>query len=465
MIHWQKDVGSRIMKRPNKTLFEHSREHLNPNRKPLPARIRPQTVDDIVGQDHLMGKERFLRQAIETDHVPSMILWGPPGSGKTSMAQIIANTTKAVFASLSAVESGVADLRRVVADARGILNIDSHATILFVDEVHHFNKTQQDVLLPHVENGTIIFIGATTENPSFEVNAPLLSRCRIFRLNPLNDDAVREIINRALLDPGNGLEPSTITIAPRAMDLLVTISSGDARVALNAVELAVRLDFGIGRDSLTVTEKSIRDVLQTRRPLYDKGGAYHYDSISAYIKSMRASDPDGAIYWLARMLEGGEDPGFIARRNIIFAAEDIGLASPNALQIAVSAQNALHIVGMPEASIPLAEVAVFLATCPKSNTSYVALNRALKEVREGHEYSVPLHLRNAPNDIMKDHGHGLGYLYPHDFPGAFAGQRTLPDEIKEKRFYDPGDQGYEDEVRKRTQKWWGAGQSYDPEVT
>lgn len=445
------------MRRPEKTLFEHSRGIHNPTREPLAARVRPQTLDQVIGQKHLLGTNRILREAIEGDRLPSMILWGPPGSGKTTLARIIANRTKAEFIALSAVESGVADLRRVIASARNSHDLDAHSTILFVDEVHHFNKTQQDVVLPHVEDGTVTLIGATTENPSFEVNAPLLSRCRVFHLAPLSEDEMKDIVNMALLDPRNGFGLQQIGISSPAMDLLASISAGDARIALNAIEMAVQIGSRDHVDNLNLTEEVMREALQTRRPSYDRAGDYHYSIISAYIKSMRASDPDAAIYWLARMLEGGEDPGFIARRNIIFAAEDIGIASPEALQVAVAAQNAFRVVGMPEASIPLAEAAIFLATCPKSNTAYVALNRAIDEVRTGNEYPVPLRLQNSPNQTMKDEGRGSGYLYPHDFPGAFAGQRNLPDEISEKRYYSPGDQGYEAEVRARVRNWWGTG--------
>ena len=440
--------------RGEQTLFEHLGRQREQEGAPLAARMRPRTLEEFVGQEHLLASGRILEKAIRSDQVPSMVLWGPPGVGKTTLAFLIAHMTKSHFSPVSAVTSGVADLRQIVAEARERWGTDDERTILFVDEVHRFNKAQQDVILPHVENGTVTFIGATTENPSFEVIAPLLSRCRVFTLKPLTDEQVADIVHRALTDTERGIGSQHLELEPEAMELLLTVASGDARVALNAVELASSVTSADKEGRRLVARASMEEVLQRRAPLYDKKGDSHYDTISAYIKSVRASDADAAVYWLARMLEAGEDPLFIARRMVILAAEDVGMAEPQALAVTVAAQQAVHFIGLPEGAIPLAEATVYLATAPKSNAAYTALNRALEEVRTGHQYPVPLHLRNAVTGLMREQGYGKGYRYAHDYPGHFAGQQNLPKEIGAKRFYEPSDQGYEREVAKRVERWW-----------
>ena len=436
-------------------LFEHAHREREGANQPLAARMRPRTLEGLVGQEHLLGPGHILERAITADQVPSMVLWGPPGTGKTTLAFLIASMTKAHFSAVSAVTSGVADLRRIVAEARQRWVTEEERTILFVDEVHRFNKSQQDVILPHVEDGTVVFIGATTENPSFEVIAPLLSRCRVFTLSPLTDEQLTLIVQRVLSDTERGLGAESVEVAPEAMELLLAVASGDARVAINAVELAASVTPPEQRHGRReVTRAVMEEVLQRHLPAYDKAGDSHYDTISAYIKSMRASDPDAAVYWLVRMLEAGEDPLFVVRRMVILAAEDVGLADPHALQVAVAAQQAVHFIGMPEGAIPMAEATVYLATAPKSNTAYAALNRARQEVRTGHQYPVPLHLRNAVTGLMREQGYGQGYQYAHDYPGHFAGQQNLPPELKGTRFYEPSDQGYEAEVAKRIEAWW-----------
>jgi len=435
------------------TLFEHVRKQHEDENAPLAARMRPRTLDEYVGQEHLLGPGRILESAIRADQVPSMVLWGQPGVGKTTIARLIAGLTKSHFIALSAVSSGVADLRKAVEEAREMRGSSGIGTILFIDEVHRFNKAQQDAILPHVESGAVVFIGATTENPSFEVIAPLLSRARVLRLEPLTDEQLTLVVQRALVDTERGLGHSNVTLEPEALEFLLGVASGDARVALNAVELATQLAERQADGGKLVTEAAMEEALQRRSPMYDKAGDSHYDTISAFIKSIRASDADAAVYWLARMLEAGEDAMFICRRLVISAAEDVGMAHPQALSVAVAAQQAVHFVGLPEGAIVLAEATVYLATAPKSNASYMALNRAREEVSSGRQYPVPLHLRNAVTGLMKDMGYGKGYKYAHDYDGNFAGQGNLPEEIAGKRFYEPGDQGYELTVRERLEKW------------
>ena len=439
------------------TLFEHRRKSRQAQEAPLAARMRPRSFDEFVGQEHLIASDRVLRRSIETDQVPSMVLWGPPGSGKTTLAFLIASMTHSHFSPLSAVAAGVADLRRVVEEARerwGMHPDSSGRTILFVDEIHRFNKAQQDAILPYVEDGTVTLIGATTENPSFEVIAPLLSRCRVFTLEPLTNDQVRLIVECALKDQERGLGQQQVEVAPEAIEMLVTVANGDARVAMNALELAVAAtqpgDDGVHRISLPTVE----DALQQRALLYDKQGDHHYDTISAFIKSVRGSDPDAALYWLGRMLEAGEDPLFIARRLVILAAEDIGMADPMGLPIAVACQQAVHFIGLPEGRIPLAEATVYLATAPKSNTAYAALNRALEDVRQSRNEPVPLHLRNAVTGLMREMQYGKGYNYSHEYEGHFAEQDFLPKSLQGKRYYEPSNQGYERQVAERLKQWW-----------
>ena len=437
------------------SLFEHGREQRSRETAPLAERMRPATFDEFVGQEHILAEDRVLRRAIEIDRVPSILFWGPPGSGKTTLARLIATVTQSYFEPVSAVSAGVADLRKAVAGARERQALYRQSTILFVDEIHRFNKAQQDVILPHVEDGTVTFIGATTENPSFEVNAPLLSRCRVFTLSALDDNAITAIIDRALTDERRGLAALTPQLEPDALAHLVNIANGDARVALNALEMAVVAAESDREGRHHVTVDGIADALQRRTPQYDKAGDSHYDTISAFIKSVRGSSPDGALYWLARMLEAGEDPMFIARRLVILAAEDIGLANPGALPVAVAAQQAVHFVGLPEGRIPLAEATVYLATSPKSNAAYMALERALDDVRGRPHEPVPMHLRNAVTGLMRGMGYGVGYKYSHDYDGHFEAQEFLPPELSDRKYYEPSDQGSEAAIAERLRRWWG----------
>ncbi len=402
---------------------------------PLAARMRPRTFDEYVGQEHLIGFGRALRRAIEADKLPSIIFWGPPGTGKTTLAALIARTTRASFTALSAVTAGVAELRKVVAEARARRSRGVR-TVLFVDEIHRFNKAQQDVILPHVEDGTLTLIGATTENPSFEVNAALLSRCRVYVLRALCDDDLRRIVRDALADHERGLGARDIALEPMALERVVTLAGGDARVALNALELSVAAAPTDGEGRVVVTHAIVDEAVQQRSPRYDKGGEAHYDIISAFIKSLRGSDPDAALYWLARMLEAGEDPLFIVRRMVILAAEDIGLADPQALGVAVAAQQAVHFVGLPEGYLPMAEAALYLARAAKSNAVITGYQRAKAAVERTGDLPVPLHLRNSPTSLMKGLGYGEGYKYPHDYEGNRVEQQYLPDALVGEVFYE-----------------------------
>ena len=423
---------------------------------PLAARMRPQNFNEYVGQQHIIGEGKVLRKAIESDQLPSIILWGPPGSGKTTLARVIANVSRSYFVPLSAVTAGVADLRRVIDEAARRRKAGGQRTILFIDEIHRFNKGQQDAILPFVENGDVTFIGATTENPSFEVISALLSRSRVFTLTALTDDDIQTIVERALQDKVVGLASLNVSLADDAMKLLVTLSNGDARVALNALEMAAQTvkpgTGGLRRVGLGDIEES----MQKRALMYDKSGDQHYDIISALHKTLRGSDPDAALYWLGRMLEAGEDPLYIARRLIRFASEDVGMADPQALVITVAAQQAVHFVGMPECNVMLAQAVVYLATAPKSNSLYTAYGRVRKDVETTRNDPVPMHLRNAPTRLMKDLGYGKGYKYAHDFEGHFVEQQNLPDSIKGKRYYFPTEQGFEKTVLARLRAWWGA---------
>jgi putative ATPase len=436
-------------------LFDLPEEKDLPQSMPLAARMRPQTFAEFVGQEHLVAAGRVFRKCIEADQLPSMVFWGPPGSGKTTLAYVIANVTKAHFSSLSAVSAGVADLRRVIGEAKKRLKSSGQRTILFVDEIHRFNKAQQDAVLPFVENGTVTFIGATTENPSFEVISPLLSRCRVFRLNLLSDDEVRLIVERAIKDKERGLGKSQITVSEEALRHLVTMSNGDARVALNALEMATFATLPDSDGLRSIDLSAIEEALQHRALLYDKSGDQHYDLISALHKSLRGSDPDAALYWLGRMLEAGEDPLYIARRLMRFASEDVGVADPQALVIAVAAQQAVHFVGLPEGNLALAEAVVYLAAAPKSNSLYQAYSRVQQDIQHGRNEPVPLHLRNPVTDLMRRMGHGQGYKYAHDYPGHFVEQQNLPSSLQGKRYYVPTEQGYEKEIADRLKKWWG----------
>lgn len=443
------------MERPLFDLSEEKRQPLPA--MPLAARMRPRSFAEFVGQAHLVGEGKVFRRCIEADQLPSMIFWGPPGSGKTTLASIVASVTRAHFSPLSAVSAGVADLRRVIAQARERLRTTGQRTILFIDEIHRFNKAQQDAVLPFVENGTVTLIGATTENPSFEVISPLLSRCRVFRLKPLSNDEVRLVVERALRDEERGLGKLKVEVTEEGLNHLVVMSDGDARVALNALEMATFATPPDGEGFRRISLKAIEEALQHRALLYDKSGDQHYDLISALHKSLRGSDPDAALYWLGRMLEAGEDPLYIARRLVRVASEDVGMADPQALVIAVAAQQAVQFVGMPEGNLALAEAAVYLATAPKSNSLYEAYSRVQEDIQQGRNEPVPLHLRNPVTGLMRRSGYGQGYKYAHDYPGHFVKQEYLPPALQGKRYYHPGDQGYEKEIAARLRKWWGEG--------
>ena len=435
------------------TLFDDRRKAILNRQAPLATRMRPRNLDEFVGQQKLVGPGRVVRRMIERDRLHSMILWGPPGSGKTTLAQVISGVTKSYFAEMSAVTSGVRDIRSEAADAQHRVGSTGTRTILFVDEIHRFSKSQQDALLPHVEAGTFILIGATTENPSFEVNAPLLSRTRVYTIEPLEDADMNRIIDAALGDLERGLAAANPTLDDAARSFLLRASNGDARSALNAVEVAV--DSAAEEDGQrNITVELVEQAIE-KRSRYDRLGDMHYDTISAFIKSIRASDPDAAVYYLARMIDAGEDPLFIARRLVISAAEDIGLANPNGLAVAVAAQQAVSFVGMPEGRIPLAEATIFLASAPKSNSAYLAIDKALGHVRANRDEPVPMHLRNAPTGLMKRIGYGEGYEYPHDAPGNFVRAENLPDLVRGNRFYEPGELGAERQIAERLRDWWG----------
>lgn len=421
---------------------------------PLAARMRPATFDEFVGQEHLVGKERVLRKAIEADTLPSIILWGPPGSGKTTLAYIIAGVTDSHFSPVSAVSAGVSDLRRIIEEARERRKLHQKRTILFIDEIHRFNKAQQDVILPFVEDGTATLIGATTENPSFEVISPLLSRCRVFILNPLTEEEIQVIIGRAIKDKGRGLGSLNVELADEALNHLIAMSGNDARIALNALEMAALTTPSGAGGKRHIPLSTIEEAVQHRALLYDKAGEQHYDLISALHKSMRGSDPDASLYWLGRMLEAGEDPLYIVRRIVRFASEDVGLADPQALVVAMAAQQAVHFIGLPEGNLALAEAAVYMATAPKSNSLYRAYSRVQEEVKRGSNEPVPLHLRNPVTSLMKGVGYGKGYKYAHDYPGHFVEQQNLPGSLQGKRFYIPNDQGYEKQIIARLKAWW-----------
>ena len=435
-------------------MFEHQFEREKLKEAPLAARMRPTSFSDFVGQEHLIGEGRVLRKAIESGRLPSIILWGPPGSGKTTLAYIIASTTSSHFSPVSAVSAGVADLRRIVAEAKKRREESQQKTILFIDEIHRFNKAQQDAILPYVEDGTITLIGATTENPSFEVISPLLSRSQVLTLKPLTDDEIGTIISRAQKDRPLGLSALKVELADDALAHLITMSNNDARIALNTLEVAALTTAPAADGKRHISLATIEDTMQHRALAYDKGGEQHFDTISALHKTMRGSDPDAALYWLARMLEAGEDPLYIVRRLVRFASEDVGMADPQALVVAMAAQQAVHFIGMPEGDLALAEAVVYLATAPKSNSLYQAYSRAQAEVQQGSSQSVPLHLRNAVTPLMKGMGYGQGYKDAHEYPGHFVRQNNLPDSLKGKRYYIPSDQGYEQQVSARLREWW-----------
>ena len=415
------------------------------NPTPLAERMRPTRLEDLIGQEHLSSPNSFLFKAIKSGNVPSLILWGPPGVGKTTIANIIANEIKAPFYTLSAISSGVKDIREVIEKARF-----QQGVVLFIDEIHRFNKSQQDALLGAVEKGTIRLIGATTENPSFEVNSALLSRCQVFTLNPLGKAEMEAMMHQAL---EKDVDLKKLEVELKETDALLRISGGDGRKLLNLLEIVID---GINESPCVITDEKVMKIAQQKVALYDKSGEQHYDIISAFIKSIRGSDPNAAVYWLARMIEGGEDVKFIARRLVILASEDIGNANPNALLLATNCFEAVKIIGYPEARIILSQCVTYLASSPKSNASYLAINQAQAIVAQTGNLSVPLHLRNAPTKLMKDLNYGKAYKYSHDFPGNFVEQEFLPDEIKNTKLYDPGENARENELRKYLSgKWKG----------
>lgn len=427
--------------------------------QPLADRLRPKILDEFCGQEHLVGKNAVLRRVIESGNIPSFILWGPPGVGKTTLASIIANTLKRPFFHLSAVHSGVKDVRETIEKAKKQQFFNQPNPVLFIDEIHRFNKSQQDSLLSSVEQGIITLIGATTENPSFEVISPLLSRCQVYVMNPLSEKELTTLLNKALK---KDIYLAKFDIDIRENEALLRISGGDARKLFNALELVVSSEADeTGSEKLVIDNEKVLKHVQKNLAIYDKNGEQHYDIISAFIKSMRGSDPNAAVYWLARMVEGGEDPKFIARRMLILAAEDIGLANPNALLLAQACFEAINVTGWPESRIILSETAVYLASSPKSNASYMAIENALAMVREKGDLSVPLHIRNAPTKLMKDLGYHKDYKYAHGYEGNFIQDNFLPEEIKGTKFYEPCSNPKEEEIRKRLKGLWRDIYDYD----
>ena len=434
----------------NKSLFTSSND-LDEN-APLAERMRPQELSEILGQGHILDKGKFLAEAIHSDQIPSMILWGPPGVGKTTLAQVIARKTKSHFASLSAVLSGVKDVKGVIEEAKYQRNAFSRRTILFVDEIHRFNKAQQDAFLPHVENGALILIGATTENPSFEVISPLLSRTRVLVLHPLTDNHIQQILHSALKEKERGLGEWKINVEDEIIAQIALFANGDARVALNSLEIAARLAKQRNPEDPAITLELLEAAMQRRNLLYDKAGEEHFNLISALHKSMRNSDVDASLYWLVRMLEAGEDPLYVARRMVRFASEDVGMADPQALGYALDAMQSYHFLGPPEGKLALAQAAVYLAQAPKSNSLYTAYQKIEKDVELSRNEPVPLHLRNAPTKLMKNLGYGQGYRYSHNETDHLAEMECLPDNLKNRKYYIPSEEGFEKNVKQRLQQ-------------
>ena len=433
-------------------LFDYMRENTMKNESPLASRLRPSTLDEVVGQQHIIGKDKLLYRAIKADKISSIIFYGPPGTGKTTLAKVIANTTSAEFKQINATVAGKKDMEDVITAAKNNMGMYGKKTILFVDEIHRFNKGQQDYLLPYVEDGTIILIGATTENPYFEVNGALISRSVIFELKPLSKEDIKTLINRAVYDKDKGMGAFNAHIDDDALEFLADISNGDARNALNAVELGILTTKASADGIIHITLEIAQECIQKRVIKYDKTGDNHYDTVSAFIKSMRWSDPDAAVYYLARMLYAGEDVKFIARRMMICASEDVGNADPQALQVAVSAAQAVERIGMPEARIILAQAVIYIATAPKSNAAIMAIDKAMETVKDQTTAPVPSHLQDAHYKSAGKLGHGIGYKYSHDYPNHYVRQQYLPDTLVGTQFYEPTDMGYEKNIKEHMRR-------------
>ncbi|MBQ7425053.1 MAG: replication-associated recombination protein A [Lachnospiraceae bacterium] len=433
-------------------LFEYMRENNRDKESPLAARMRPRTLDEVVGQQHIIARDKLLYRAIQADKLSSIILYGPPGTGKTTLAKVIAGTTKAEFMQINATVAGKKDMEEVVAKALDNLGMYGKKTILFIDEIHRFNKGQQDYLLPFVEDGTVILIGATTENPYFEVNGALISRSIIFELKPLSTDDIKMLLNRAVTDTERGMGAYRAVLEPDAEEFLADIADGDARHALNAIELGIMTTERSGDGLIHITRQVAEECIQKKVARYDKDGDNHYDTISAFIKSMRGSDPDAAVYYLARMLNAGEDPKFIVRRMMVCASEDVGNADPQALQVAVAASLAVERLGMPEARITLAQAVTYIATAPTSNAAYLAVEEASEVVRETGNLPIPPHLQDAHYKSAAKLGHGIGYKYAHDYPDHYVTQQYLPYELSGREFYSPTGNGYEVKIREHMKK-------------
>lgn len=438
------------------------RENNMEKESPLAARMRPRTLDEVVGQQHIIAKDKLLYRAISADKLSSIILYGPPGTGKTTLAKVIANTTKAEFTQINATIAGKKDMEEVVKKAKDNLGMYGKKTILFIDEIHRFNKGQQDYLLPFVEDGTVILIGATTENPYFEVNGALISRSVIFELKPLTSDDIKTLLNRAVTDTERGMGSYKAVLEQDAADFLADLADGDARHALNAIELGIMTTERSEDGLIHITKEVAEECIQKKVARYDKDGDNHYDTISAFIKSMRGSDPDAAVYYLARMLNAGEDPKFIVRRMMVCASEDVGNADPQALQVAVAASLAVERLGMPEARITLAQAASYIATAPKSNASIMAIDDALSTVRDTGNLPIPPHLQDAHYKSAAKLGHGIGYKYAHDYPNHYVEQQYLPYELNGKEFYSPTGNGYENKIKEHMKKLKGQGKKTDP---
>lgn len=432
-------------------LFDYMREKTSQKESPLASRLRPTTLEEVVGQQHIIGKDKLLYRAIKADKLGSLIFYGPPGTGKTTLAKVIANTTSAEFQQINATVAGKKDMEEVVQKAKNNKGMYGKKTILFVDEIHRFNKGQQDYLLPFVEDGTLILIGATTENPYFEVNGALISRSSVFELKPLEKEDVKILLKRAVYDEQKGMGSYRAEVTEEALEFLADISGGDARNALNAIELGILTTERSEDGKIHITIEVAEECIQKRVVRYDKTGDNHYDTISAFIKSLRGSDPDAAVYYLAKMLYAGEDIKFIARRLMISASEDVGNADPNALTVAVSAAQAVERIGMPEARLILAQAATYIASAPKSNASYIAIDRAFENVKQ-YKTTVPVHLQDAHYKGASKLGHGIGYKYAHDYPNHYVQQQYLPDEIKEMKFYEPTEMGYEKQIKEHLER-------------